>query len=104
MTNERRMSPRVELVVELYGKTIPMGLPVTLLNLSASGMGIRMTLPLPEATYQRFDLELADGTIVNLSGQIMHCEPAGESQFLIGVRFAHPVPDVLARIAGPANP
>jgi hypothetical protein len=103
MANERRTSPRVELVVELYGKTIPMGLPITLLNISASGMGIRMNLPLPEATYQRFDVELADGTILNLSGQIMHCEPAGEEHFLIGVRFAQPVPDVLARITGPAD-
>jgi hypothetical protein len=93
MDSDRRTSRRLDFVVEVYGRTVPTHVPITLLNISYTGMAIRMELPLPVETPQRFHIHLADGTVVKLVGEIVRCVPEGRD-YVIGVQFAYPIDDV----------
>lgn len=91
--HDRRTSQRLDFVVEVYGRSAPMQTPITLLNISHTGMAIRMETPLPLETPQRFHIHLADGTVVKLVGEVVRCESQGR-EYVVGVHFAYPIDDV----------
>jgi hypothetical protein len=94
---DRRMSPRSEPTAEARGRSVPLQTPITLLNISRTGMAIRMGIALPVDTSQRFQLHLEDGTVLKLLGNVVRCEPQ-EDDYIIGVHFACPLGDVLEDI------
>ena len=100
MAKDRRTSARQRMILELYGRTVPLGIPITLIDISLTGMAIRTQLPLPVDASQRFELRLKDGSCVRLDGDVMHCEALNDNEFIVGVRFHEctPVADLFDRI------
>jgi hypothetical protein len=88
------------MLVELYGRTVPAGVRVRLLNISRSGMALRTELPLPTDIPHCFELTLLDRTTVRLSGEITRRRAGPGDWFTIGVSFTKPatVAPVLRRI------
>jgi hypothetical protein len=85
--NERRAAPRVRMLIDVYGRTVPLGVPITLLNISRTGMAIRTELPLPLDVEHCFELTLPDGTIVLLDGEIARRSAGADDCFTVGIRF-----------------
>ena len=99
MFMNRRSTRRVRTIFKVYGVTVPLGSPITVVDIGPDGMAIRTNLALPVNVEHSFRLTL-NGIPINLRGHIVHCRPAEDGQFDAGVHFAaaHP-PDVLRRIA-----
>ena len=87
---ERRAAPRLRMMIEVYGRTVPLGVPITLVNISRTGMAIRTELPLPLDVEHCFELMLHDGSTVLLDGETAHRTAGPDDFFTIGVRFTQP--------------
>jgi hypothetical protein len=88
--NDRRAAPRVRMLIELYGRTVPLGVPITLVNISLAGMAIRTELPLPLDVEHCFELTLPDGSTVVLDGEIARRTAGIDDCFTVGIRFTDP--------------
>ena len=99
MTSERRSSPRIRILGTLHGYIVPLDVPVSVSEIGLGGMGIQTEIPFPVGTSHAFQLTLGDGSVVSLTGWVVHCrkmtEEGGE-RYLIGIRFTDNVPDAVA--------
>lgn len=87
---DRRSAPRQRALVELYGRTVPQGVLIRLLNISPTGMALRTELPLARDIEHCFELKLLDRSTVQLVGEITRRTPGPGDWFTIGVRFTKP--------------
>lgn len=91
MTDERRRSPRIELMGRLDGHSASLDLSVKVVQMSVGGMAIETAVPLPAGTVHVFRLTLGDDSTTDLSGRIMHSRntaPDGATPvFRTGVQF-----------------
>lgn len=90
-TDDRRRSPRIELLSQLHGHTVSLDLPVRVVQISLGGMAIETTVPFPVGAVHAFRLTLGDDSTTELTGRVMHCRnaaPAGATPiFTTGVQF-----------------
>jgi hypothetical protein len=91
MTDDRRRSPRIELMSRLHGHSVSLDLPVRVVQISLGGMAIETRVAFPVGAVHIFRLTLGDGSTTELAGRVMHCRdvsPTGtEPAFVTGIQF-----------------
>ncbi len=89
--DDRRRSPRIELLSRLHGRSVSLDLPVRVVQLSLGGMAIETTVPFPVGAVHQFRLTLGDDSTTELTGTVMHSRntaPADAAPvFTTGVQF-----------------
>jgi len=98
--DERRSTPRLRVLIKLYGNTVPLGLPITLVDISPRGLAFRADVPFPPDAEHGFELTVPDGSVVRLNGRVTHCEAEEDGQFVTGISLTGgtPILDVLHKI------
>jgi hypothetical protein len=87
---ERRRSPRVRLVGDLRGRLSAPDEPVLVREISLGGMAIETSFPFPTGEVGEFQLELGDGTVVELRARAAHShtiEGTRPLRYLTGFEF-----------------
>ena len=90
MSNERRHSPRIEILGRLHGHAVAFDVPVLVREISLGGMAVETEIHLVEGSVHEFQLTLGDGSTVELTGRVMHCRTVTEGdgpRFVSGVQF-----------------
>lgn len=91
MSDDRRRSPRIELLSRLHGHSVSLDLPVRVVQISLGGMAIETAVPFPVGAVHLFRLTLGDDSTTELTGRVMHSRnvaPAGSTPvFTTGVQF-----------------
>lgn len=91
MADDRRRSPRVQLLSRLHGTTVSLDVPVRVIQMSLGGMAVETTVAFPVGAVHAFSLTLGDGSIVELNARVMHCRngaPAGAPPlYTVGLQF-----------------
>lgn len=110
MSDERRRSPRVEILGRIQGREVSLDIPVVVRELSLGGMSIESGLVLTIGDVHEFLLTLGDGSQVPLRARVMRSEEFvaadGKTHFLTGLQFldddepadSDAVPDILDRL------
>ena len=98
MSIDRRRSPRVEIAGRLHGQTIAFDIPVSVREISLGGMTVQTNVPLGEGGVHAFLLTLGDGSVVQLTGRVLHSrhEPNADDAshvYTSGVQFIDDEPD-----------
>jgi hypothetical protein len=91
MSDDRRRSPRIELLGRLHGHSVSLDLPVKVVQISLGGMAIETAVPFPAGAVHLFRLTLGDDSTTELMGKVMHSRntaPDGATPvFTTGVQF-----------------
>jgi hypothetical protein len=91
MTDDRRRSPRIELLGRLHGHSVSLDLPVRVVQISLGGMAIETSVSFPVGAMHLFRLTLGDDSTTELVGRVMHSRntaPEGATPiFTTGVQF-----------------
>jgi len=91
MSNERRSSPRIELLDRLHGHIASLGTSVRVREMSLGGMSIETPFELPEGDLHEFRLTLGDDSTVLLRGRVTRCRlvqtAEGVASYISGVQF-----------------
>jgi hypothetical protein len=110
MSQERRRSPRIELLGRLHGHSVSLDLPVRVIEISLGGMAVETAVPFPVGAVHLFRLTLGDDSTVELGARVMHCRntaPDGTTPvFVTGLQFVdedpedpgNPVGDIIGRV------
>ena len=79
---ERRQSPRVQIMENLQGRQIARDVPVSMLEVGLGGFSLETPLPFPVGGVQEFLVTLTDGTSLTIRGRVAHCrqEVGGETR------------------------
>lgn len=97
---ERRLSPRVNLLMELKGDLIALDEPATVQQLSLRGMTVHTNVPLsPNGTHE-FRLHLASGTL-DVRTRVVHSRVVVERDdvsYISGLAFVELTPDAEAAL------
>jgi hypothetical protein len=90
MTSERRRSPRIRIVDTLPGRTAG-ETPVRVRDFSLGGMAVELAVELPVGSLHDFQLQLGDGSVVDLRGRVVRCRalaaPGEPPLFSCGIQF-----------------
>jgi hypothetical protein len=90
-TDDRRRSPRIELLGRLHGHSVSLDLPVHVVQISMGGMAIETAVAFPVGAVHQFRLTLGDGSTTELTGKVMHSRntaPAGDTPvYTTGIQF-----------------
>lgn len=88
---DRRRSPRIEILDRLHGHVVSLDTPVRVREMSLGGMSIETTLEFPIGAFHEFRLRMGDGSVVLLKGRVIRCRQQlsqdGEPTFISGVQF-----------------
>jgi hypothetical protein len=91
LDDDRRRSPRIELMGRLHGHSVSLDLPVKVVQMSLGGMAVETAVSFPVGAIHVFRLTLGDGSTTELTGRVMHsrnASPDGSSPvFTTGVQF-----------------
>jgi hypothetical protein len=91
MSDDRRRSPRIELLGRLHGHSVSLDLPVRVVQISLGGMAIETAVSFPVGAMHLFRLTLGDDSTTELVGRVMHSRntaPEGATPvFTTGVQF-----------------
>jgi hypothetical protein len=95
MSNERRHSPRVEILGRHHGHSVAFDGPVLVREISLGGMAVETDIPLVAGAVHEFLLTLGDGSTVELVGRVMHCRPVSDEgipSHVSGIQFVDDLP------------
>jgi Tfp pilus assembly protein PilZ len=88
---DRRSSPRIQVLGQLHGKLVPIGLPVAVVDISLGGFAIKTSVAFPIGAVHQFGLTLGDGASVVVAGRVAYCRPdetlSRDAGFLTGFSF-----------------
>ncbi len=91
MTDDRRRSPRIELLGRVHGHSVSLDLPVRVVQISLGGMAIETAMAFPVGAVHLFRLTLGDDSTTELTGRVMHSRntaPDGATPvFTTGIQF-----------------
>jgi len=96
VSQERRRSPRIEMLGRVQGHSVSLDQPITVLEMSLGGMSIETGFPLEVGSLHAFRLTLGDGATievtarVRVSGLVMHTRSTSEGDkvaFVTGLQF-----------------
>jgi hypothetical protein len=110
MTRERRRNPRIQIYGKLHGQLVALDVPVTVTEISLSGLRFETGIDFPAGAVHEFRLTLGDESAVFIKGSVVHCRrisAAGEpARFIVGVRFiddegadAHSISGLVDRVS-----
>lgn len=91
---ERRLAPRVDLLIELKGSLIALGEAVSVQQLSLRGMTVQTTVPLSPNMAHDFRLNLADQTL-DVRTRVVHTRMVvdrDEVSYISGLAFVDLTP------------
>lgn len=86
---EARLAASGRVTVGIVGDAGTTSWPATVTNVSPSGLGLRV--PEPVRLASRIYVETETEMIM---GEVRHCRPAGDGQFIVGVLIVEVVPDL----------
>lgn len=95
MTDDRRRSPRINLVKPLPGQVGPHEQPVEVCQMSFGGMLIKTSAELSPLGLHEFRLAFDEGVDTTVTGQVVHSRYAvheGAMTYTLGIAFG-PLPD-----------
>ena len=96
--DDRRRSPRVEMLGRMQGRTVALGLQVRVREISLGGMSVETAQPLEVGSIHQFSLTLGDGATIQLTGRVLRTAqvtPEGaEAFFVSGIQFVEDDADV----------
>jgi hypothetical protein len=107
MSDDRRRSPRIEILGRLQGRAVSLDVPVIVREISLGGMSVESALLFTLGDVHEFLLTLGDGSQVPLRGRVMRSEetvsPEGKTLFITGLQFLDddeaadidPLPDII---------
>jgi len=91
---ERRRSPRIELLGELYGHVVALDVPLTVRDMSLTGLLIEAPVAFPVGAVHQFSLMLGDDSSIVLSGRVCRCRAIERADdvawFESGIEFVDP--------------
>ncbi len=104
MTDDRRRSPRVQLLGRLHGTMVSLDVPVDVIEMSLGGMSVETSISFPVGAVHTFSLTLGDGSTVELTGTVRHCRnvaPAGaEARYVVGFQFVDDGGEIVDTLIG----
>ena len=83
--SERRRSPRVEMIGQLFGRLDSIDGALVVRDVSLGGMSIETPEPLESGSVLHFVLTLGDGAGVDVTGRIIRCVEV-EGRWVSGVQ------------------
>lgn len=95
MTDDRRRSPRINLITPLSGQVGPQEQPVEVCQMSLGGMLIKTSAALSPLGLHEFRLAFDEEVETVVSGQVVHSRYAvqeGALTYTLGIAFG-PLPD-----------
>lgn len=91
MTQDRRRSPRIELLGRLHGRVVAYDVSVVVRNVSLGGLSLESAFPFTVGVVHAFRLTLGDESSVELRGTILRSAeeraPDGTTRYVTGVQF-----------------
>jgi hypothetical protein len=91
MTQERRQSPRIEILGRLHGHIAALDVPITVLDISLGGLSLQASVAFPPGVIHEFKLTLGDGSSSLMRGKVLRSREVrladGSHAFVTGVRF-----------------
>jgi hypothetical protein len=91
MSDDRRRSPRIEIMGRLQGRAISLDVPVLVREISLGGMSIESALVFDVGDVHEFLLTLGDESQVPLRARVMRSQeettPEGKTIFATGLQF-----------------
>lgn len=96
--DDRRRSPRFELLGRVHGQVVSLATPVRVREVSLGGLSFDSEIAFPVGAIHEFRLQLGDRTTVVLRGRVVRClqhETDGAWQYTTAVQFIddEPPPD-----------
>jgi hypothetical protein len=89
-TDERRGTPRLQVLGRIQGRLLSLPLPVELRDLGPSGFSVESPLPFPLGARRLFLFTTAGGLQVLIEGAAAHCRHDDEAaRYVTGFRFMH---------------
>jgi hypothetical protein len=76
MPVERRRNPRINIVGQLHGRAVQADEPVAVREISLGGMALETPFPFPPDAVCDFQLELGDGSVLDLRARATHSHAA----------------------------
>jgi hypothetical protein len=100
---DRRRSPRIEILGRLHGHTVAFDVPVAVREISLGGMTVETGIALGEGAVHEFLLTLGDGSVVQLTGRVLHTRrdtdvSEGRDSYVSGIQFIEDEPDAAATV------
>jgi len=91
LRSDRRHSPRLQVLGQLHGHVVPLGLAVDVVDISLGGLSIKSAVTFPIGAVHRFRLTLGDGAAVDVNARAAYCRldelATGEPRYLTGFAF-----------------
>ena len=92
MSEERRKSPRLEVLGRIRGELVPLAVPITLLELSQGGFSMQTTSDFPVGAIHAFRFTSSNRPAIVLHARIVHIlrtsGGGGAVSYVIGLEFA----------------
>jgi hypothetical protein len=96
--DDRRKSPRIDLLGRLNGHLVTLQRDVTVREMSLGGLSIETPFEFPIGAVHVFRLTLGDGFSIELSGRVMHTHPdpvpVDRERHITGFRFLDEPPSI----------
>jgi len=72
---ERRQSPRLQILEDLHGRVVPLGLEMTMRDVSLGGFSVESPIAFPVGAVHRFRFNLDDSRLVTVVARVVHTTP-----------------------------
>jgi len=99
---ERRKTPRIEMLGQIFGQVLSVDTPVTVLDLSMGGFSVETACAFRSGSHHQFRFSLEHGASVIVIAEVVHCRrrtaPSGKDLFVTGLKFLEN-PDTSAAVA-----
>ena len=90
-SDDRRRSPRIEILERIHGHIASLDVPMRVREMSLGGMGLESNFAFPVGAIHEFRLTLGDGSTVMLRGKILRCreqtDADGTQIYVSGIQF-----------------
>jgi hypothetical protein len=94
--HERRRSPRLQILGELHGHLVAVGLEMIIRDVSFGGLSVDSQLPFPVGVVHRFRLSVGDRSLT-VSARVVHSRQIdvadGPPRFRTGLEFVTDTPE-----------
>ena len=101
---DRRRSPRIEILDRIHGHVVSLDTPVRVGEMSLGGMSIQTSFAFPENSLHEFRLRMGDDSVVLLKGRVIRCregvDAEGAGIYISGVQFVDDDPTDTTAVEG----
>lgn len=72
---ERRHSPRLQILEDLHGRIVPLGLDITIRDISMGGFSVESPVQFPVGAVHRFRFNLDNERLLTVVARVVHSRP-----------------------------